>query len=501
VQCNKSEDSLAVGNLDVMMLEILVLTWDRLPEDLQREAAVRDADVPISSSSSSRREDSQELFDTAVADLIDSAKLAAGAIRNFSCGHKARTRLIAVGAVKFISQGLSSSLKLAGQMALRRGQYYKKLVDILVETIGALLGTVRNFSLDKRGRAPLLEFEVATDLCKMLDSFRRYPSLLLNCARVTAKLSLVDTFRAQINERKGAHVKSLANVVMGEARQCEQLMEGAEDKLGAWPAWHTWPLLSRVCFTLGNLTTTNDKNRCRFVFCVGFIIFDKSILSRALIGASLMKPLVILLQVCSESISELHNRASYIDDDEEDDEKEDENENENEEKQSERDHQRKSLDDSRFNDEDEDEGHDAQKEEVDRGETELRDATVKLLRLLANLSIERDVGEGLAGRGETFEILMQLLRASTDTDNGAQEELLLNTIAACTNVSYYACQLQARVEETVRTRQAALSVEDAKTNRILDRRLTELSVQLAQCLFHENEEVVLETARVLGEIL
>jgi hypothetical protein len=111
------------------------------------------------------------------------------------------------------------------------------------------------------------------------------------------------------------------------------------------------------------------------------------------------------------------------------------------------------------------------------------------------------VGEGLAGRGETFEILMQLLRASTDTDNGAQEELLLNTIAACTNVSYYACQLQARVEETVRTRQAALSVEDAKTNRILDRRLTELSVQLAQCLFHENEEVVLETARVLGEIL
>jgi hypothetical protein len=24
-------------------------------------------------------------------------------------------------------------------------------------------------------------------------------------------------------------------------------------------------------------------------------------------------------------------------------------------------------------------------------------------------------------------------------------------------------------------------------------------VQLAQCLFHENEEVVLETARVLGE--
>ncbi len=33
----------------------------------------------------------------------------------------------------------------------------------------------------------------------------------------------------------------------------------------------------------------------------------------------------------------------------------------------------------------------------------------------------------------------------------------------------------------------------------MDRRLEELSVQLTQCLFHENEEVVLETARVLGE--
>jgi hypothetical protein len=28
-----------------------------------------------------------------------------------------------------------------------------------------------------------------------------------------------------------------------------------------WPIWYTWPLLSRVAFTLGNLTTTNDSNR------------------------------------------------------------------------------------------------------------------------------------------------------------------------------------------------------------------------------------------------
>jgi hypothetical protein len=217
-----------------------------------------------------------------------------------------------------------------------------------------------------------------------------------------------------------------------------------------------------------------------------------------LIGASLMKPLVVLLQACSESISELHNRALYVDDEEEDDEDDEEDENEgkdgSEGKHSERDRPQQSpLDDSQLVEEGE------EQQEVDRGETELRDATVKLLRLLANLSIERDVGEGLAGRAETFEILMQLLRASTDSTSGAQEELLLNTIAACTNVSYYACQLQARVEEAVRTRQTALSAEDAKTSRVLDRRLTELSVQLAQCLFHENEEVVLETARVLGE--
>ena len=40
----------------------------------------------------------------------------------------------------------------------------------------------------------------------------------------------------------------------------EEDEDDGEEKRG-WPSWHTWPLLSRVCFTLGNLTTTNDANR------------------------------------------------------------------------------------------------------------------------------------------------------------------------------------------------------------------------------------------------
>ena len=33
----------------------------------------------------------------------------------------------------------------------------------------------------------------------------------------------------------------------------------------------------------------------------------------------------------------------------------------------------------------------------------------------------------------------------------------------------------------------------------LEKQLVELSIQLTNCLFHENEEVVLESARALGE--
>lgn len=34
-----------------------------------------------------------------------------------------------------------------------------------------------------------------------------------------------------------------------------------EGEEAVWPGEHTWAILTRVCFTLGNLTTTNAENR------------------------------------------------------------------------------------------------------------------------------------------------------------------------------------------------------------------------------------------------
>jgi hypothetical protein len=44
------------------------------------------------------------------------------------------------------------------------------------------------------------------------------------------------------------------------------------------------------------------------------------------------------------------------------------------------------------------------------------------------------------------------------------------------------------------------SPNDRKNSTKLEKNNVTLSVHLSHCLFHENEEVVLETARVLGQI-
>jgi hypothetical protein len=180
----------------------------------------------------------------------------------------------------------------------------------LVETLGIL----RNFSADRKCRNKLSNCDVISRLCLMQEVYQGYPLVLLNCARVTAKLSLSDSFRAQINANS-EHIRCLVKVVVNEAALCQAVMDGYGDtgdndnrssgsavgggggaaavvsegkggedtpsggsasgrdtgagagagsaltQAGSWPSWYTWPLLSRICFTLGTLTTTNGDNR------------------------------------------------------------------------------------------------------------------------------------------------------------------------------------------------------------------------------------------------
>jgi hypothetical protein len=67
---------------------------------------------------------------------------------------------------------------------------------------------------------------------------------------------------------------------------------------------------------------------------------------------------------------------------------------------------------------------------------ETASSLVSLLRLLANLCIEEQLGNRVGQSLEVLEVLADLLSCCGGT---SFEELLLNTIAATTNTTYYTC--------------------------------------------------------------
>ena len=179
------------------------------------------------------------------------------------------------------------------------------LFDILTSKLALiaaqLVVVVRNTALDSSGRAAVLSSKTVCLLCSLLRPFRGYPDLVLNCLRVTAKLSLQEPFRSQINS-KSNHIRCLVEVLVLEGTHCQHVMNGDDEGdleqsppssythsdppfssggngtstsararesnnndnsqlAKKWPFWYTWPLLSRVAFTLGNLTTSNGANR------------------------------------------------------------------------------------------------------------------------------------------------------------------------------------------------------------------------------------------------
>ncbi len=69
-------------------------------------------------------------------------------------------------------------------------------------------------------------------------------------------------------------------------------------------------------------------------------------------------------------------------------------------------------------------------------ETSREDVLVKLLRLVANLAIEPDLGALLAARPPLAAALAALLRRY-ELEAPGEEEVVLNTVAALTNLSFY----------------------------------------------------------------
>lgn len=660
----EDDDILTVGAVD-LITTFLTIIWNRFPLDVNKEL-LSNTSVNLTLSFPS--------FGTA----LQASAYAAGIIRYFSNSERYRRLLNHVGAVELIGTGLAAiarcltshlhTVSASNNTSNTSQSKVKPEVCILTgKLVAQLTAAGRNFSLDSTGRSQLLHGKTICILCNLLPLFKNSaPEVLLNCVRVTAKLSLLEPFRSQINA-KAVNIKCLVDVIIGEAQQCQQIMDGGSCIGGTvsstagqveWPAWHTWPLLSRVAFTLGNLTTSNNTNRLIIgIECKG------------------LKPLVLLLQACACSISQLSQLKDLDNDDEEDSEASD---NDNDKGISNTDsnddydvvqhfdsspyeplplslpvvststvarnaystkavsasnvrddsdsswsddndedndfdatddyskqnytarvqpvspaltgngtrnaYMDKGIEDiedidERYGDEygndydiyvigddDEDEDNDFEGEDIpvgrykshytaatprssvksdtsksqskakgssnvvddkskskvqkhsdknndkvaaleredgddnedvngatSAGEQELVDSTVKLLRLLANLSIDESIGKYLASRPEPFQMLLELLSCTKNL-----EELLLNVVATCTNLTFYACNMIA-VDHGPRDGGGlnGLSIREVEK---IESVLRSLSLHLSQCLFHENEELVLETVRALGNL-
>lgn len=207
-------------------------------------------------------------------------------------------RTSCVGSLSKILDGYATSKVLQSWTAVKRGN---EMTAVLVQAVAIL----RNFSLDKAGRKLLDTSHHAPTLCTLLHIYSTHADILLNLARVLAKLSLYEGFRAQMSADP-KNVQYLIALIDQEANKCKSIMdtteddekppdakdgdgeEEASDGKDSWPHWYTWPLISRVCFTLGNLTNSNEKNR-------------------AVIGTTFdcAGSIVHLLQVCSSSLCTL----------------------------------------------------------------------------------------------------------------------------------------------------------------------------------------------------
>lgn len=131
---------------------------------------------------------------------------------------------------------------------------FSQLGFVMVQVVGA----IRHFSLDSSCKQQILSSKTVCHVCDLLYLFQNNPELCLNCVRVTAKLSLQEPFRSQLNS-KPSYIAAITRVILNEADLCMRVMDGEHGVV--WPSWHTWPLLSRAAYTLGNMTTTNDNNR------------------------------------------------------------------------------------------------------------------------------------------------------------------------------------------------------------------------------------------------
>jgi hypothetical protein len=432
------------------LLEFLDMLWMRLPNDLERELLLLKK-VGDATAESSRQGKMLE-------HLLTSASYAASILRMYSSKEVNRRRLLLLSVVKTMTSGLDTVGKHAGAFADQKAEKEKVTkpavmnifrADLMGETkesaeqekararIMELLCTLsvqtvtvlRNFSLDSHGRKELIKCRSICALCQLMRPFHATPELVLSCARALAKLSLSEAFRQQINS------KPVYSVCIAEVLEREGALARARirDPAQDWPQWYSLSLLSRICFVLGNLTTSNAESR-----------------SRIMTEGKGLAALVDLILYSNMSLSEFSKQDFLLFD-----------------------------------------------TAVQDRELELCDVSVKLLRLLANVSIAPDVGKELAGREDVLTFLRNILRISIVAEGSPlgdepepkrlkrkaiYEELLLNALAVITNISFHL--FAGTVQETSPFDTILVGMMDC----------------VGACLFYDHGEILTEATRAMGNL-
>lgn len=268
VEASNNCDMLGVAQL----LDLLNRTWKAIHDQivLHSNASEDPHNAPI------------------IRSLVESAHFIVTTLKLVSADETDCKRLNSAGTLKVLVKGLKlfqvslvqSYIKSALSSAKYEGFDDEVSDNSWIDCLAQIVIVVRNFSMIKTCKQQLFEQNVTARLCLLMKSYLKHPRVVVNCARVLAKLSPSDRGREQINANT-EHIANLVNVVIHEASLMGNAGEESQDGEGEehagrdateWPGEHTWAILTRVCFTLGNLTTTNVENR--FVKALAIHVFE-----------------------------------------------------------------------------------------------------------------------------------------------------------------------------------------------------------------------------------
>lgn len=310
----------------------------------------------------------------------------------------------------------------------------KEIAQFLIQTTGVL----RNLSVAKSYHKQFIEAQVSSRLCTLIPAFITHVELMGNVSRILSKLTLHELPRAQINQEMASNLRSLVAVVDCSQNKFLSFLDQQQQQKSENKFQDT--LLIRMFFVLGNLCAGNDRNRL-------FIAFKCDGIS-------------VLLQALQ------FYAAQYCKHDPDDD--------------------GCTSGDQHAADDGNGSGSDQSGEVL-----------VKLVRLLANLAINADVGASLNSENPQMSVLLETLEQAQRTGD---EELMLNIVSCITNLSYYSSSTTSSSSLISPVVSSSFSLQQHQRSSFIEANRIEITSLLAKILLDRNEEAVVEAARAFGNL-